>query len=104
MQQLVILETQAQGRRSLNVRATIRRSVKSFNSWLDAKSEFYSILLEEPITRRKALHVGVVLPALMTGAAIFGVELPVLTGLCLAAAGMMVCRLNKEDERKEDKQ
>ena len=99
MQQTITFENRAQERRSIDVLATIRRSVKSLNKWLDGKSEFYSRMLGESITWRKGLRIGVVLPCLFLVVLICTIQAPFITATCLASAGWLVYRLNQEDEK-----
>jgi len=47
---------------AIDVKATVREAVRRINQALDSKSEFYSRILGQAITWRKALRIGVVLP------------------------------------------
>ena len=68
------------------------------NQWLDSRSEFYSRILGQSITWRRALRIGVVLPLLVVAVAFCGVQDPAVTMTSLASAGWMVYRLNQEEE------
>lgn len=93
MQTTIQFETVAQ--RPLDVHAPIRKAVRVFNLWLDSPSRFYSRLLGETITWRKALRIGVVLPALMVTVALCGIQAPVVTAVSLASAAWLTFRLQK---------
>lgn len=97
MQQVINFETTDQVQ-PIDVRATLQQKIKSFNLWLDSKSVFYSRMLGESITWRKGLRVGVVLPCLFLVVLICTIQAPFITATCLASAGWLVYRLNKEEE------
>ena len=67
--------------------------------WLDAKSELFTLLCSETVTRRQVLRVHVILVfmgmALITAEASFVVSL-----LSLTAAAHHVYKLNQEDEQR----
>lgn len=93
MQTTIQFETVAQ--RPLDVQAPIRKAVRVLNQWLDSPSTFYSRLLGETISWRKALRIGVVLPALLAVVAICGIQAPVVTAVSLASAAWLTFRLQK---------
>lgn len=99
MQQTTIQFDQVlQEQRSVDVMAPVRKGVQVVNNWLDSRSDFYSRILGQTITWRKALRVGVVLPLLLVAVCICGVMAPLVTGTSLASAGWIVYRLNQEEE------
>ena len=83
---------------SVDVTAPVRKVVQVVNNWLDSRSEFYSRILGQTISWRKAIRVGVVLPLLMVAVVICGVMAPLVTGTSLASAGWIVYRLNQEEK------
>lgn len=93
------LEAQPQ---TIDVKATVREAVRRINQALDSKSEFYSRILGQAITWRKALRIGVVLPLLMVAVAVCVEQAPVVAGTSLAASGWIVYRLNQEEEGGKD--
>lgn len=99
MQQTTIQFDQVlQEQSKVDVLAPIRKAVQVVNNWLDSRSEFYSRIIGQTISWRKALRVGVVLPLLLLAVAICGVTAPLVTGTSLASAGWIVYRLNQEEE------
>ncbi|MGM9724354.1 MAG: Tat pathway signal protein [Prevotella sp.] len=97
MQQTIIFENRAQERRPIDVLATIRRSVKSVNRWLDSKSEFYSRICEFSVTRRIVLRVNLItLCCLICAVAIENNPLVSITAML--CAGYLVYRLNKQEK------
>lgn len=84
--------------RKVDVLAPVRKGVQVVNNWLDSRSDFYSRILGQTITWRKALRVGVVLPLLMVAVCICGVMAPLVTGTSLVSAGWIVYRLNQEEK------
>lgn len=82
----------------VDVMAPARKAVQVVNQWLDSRSEFYSRILGQGITWRKALRIGVVLPLLVVAVAVCVTEAPVVAGTSLASAGWIVYRLNQEEE------
>lgn len=99
MQQTTIrFDEELQAQQPVDVVAPVRKGVQVLNEWLDSRSEFYSRLIGQGITWRKALRVGVVLPLLMLAVAVCGIEAPVVTATSLAASGWIVYRLNQEEE------
>ena len=82
----------------VDVMAPMRKAVQVINRRLDSRSEFYSRLLGQAISWRKALRIGVVLPLLMVAVAVCGVEAPIVTITSLASAGWIVYRLNKGEK------
>lgn len=99
MQQTTIQFDQVlQEQRSVDVLAPVRKGVQVVNNWLDSRSDFYSRILGQTITWRKALRVGVVLPLLLVAVCICGVMAPLVTGTSLASAGWIVYRLNQEEK------
>ena len=99
MQQQTIVFDEVRSGGTVDVRATIRQKIKSVNLFLDSRSEFYSRMLEEDITWRKGLRVGVVLPCLLIAVAVCALQALLVTVVCLASAGWIVYRLNKEDRK-----
>lgn len=103
MQQTTIRFDEAlQVQQPVDVMAPARKAVQVVNKWLDSKSEFYSRILGQSISWRKALRIGVVLPLLLVIVAICVIEAPVVAGTSLASAGWIVYRLNQEEEVKSD--
>ena len=103
MQQTTIRFDEAlQVQQPVDVMAPARKAVQVVNKWLDSKSEFYSRILGQSISWRRALRIGVVLPLLLVIVAICVIEAPVVAGTSLASAGWIVYRLNKEEEVKSD--
>ena len=82
---------------SVDVTAPIRKAVQVVNNWLDSRSEFYSRILGQAISWRKALRVGVVLPLLMVAVVICGMMAPLVTVTSLTSAGWIVYRLNQQE-------
>ena len=98
MQQTTIqFETAAEVQR-VDVKAPLRKVEQVINSWLDSRSEFYSRILGQTISWRRALRIGVVLPLLTVAVVICGVHAPAVTMTSLASAGWIVYRLNQEEE------
>ncbi len=83
---------------TVDVLAPVRKAVLVVNQWLDSRSDFYSRLLGQSITWRKALRIGVALPLLLVAVAVCAIEAPIVTGTSLASAGWIVYRLNQEEE------
>lgn len=79
---------------TVDVVATLRDKVQQVYRWLDSRSGFYSRLMGETVTWRMALRAGVVLPAMMTAVVICGMQAPMVSAVCLVAAGWTVYRLN----------
>lgn len=99
MQQTTIQFDEAlETRQPVDVMAPVRKRVQVINQWLDSRSEFYSRLLGQSISWRKALRIGVVLPCLMVAVIVCGIQAPMVTMTSLASAGWIVYRLNKEEE------
>lgn len=98
MQQTINFEAQAQVRPAIDVRATIRRKIKSVNQWLDQKSKFYSRIAEFPVTRRLVLRVNAV-SLCLTGAAIAIEQQPLFSTIAIACAGWLVYRINQKDKK-----
>ena len=97
MQQTITFENRAQERRSIDVLATIRRSVKSLNKWLDGKSEFYSRICEFSVTRRIVLRVNLItMCSLICAVAVENNPLVSITAML--CAGYLVYRLNKQEK------
>ena len=82
----------------VDVMAPARKAVQVVNQWLDSRSEFYSRILGQGITWRKALRIGVVLPLLLVAVVICGMSAPMVTGTSLASAGWIVYRLNQDEK------
>ena len=87
---------------TVDVVAPVRKAVQVVNQWLDSRSVFYSRLLGQSISWRKALRIGVALPALMVAVIICGMQDPLVTGTSLASAGWIVYRLKKEEQKGEN--
>ncbi len=97
MQQTITFENRAQERRPIDVLATIRRSVKSVNYWLDGKSESYSRICEFSVTRRIVLRVNLItMCSLICAVAIESSPLVAITAML--CAGYLVYRLNKQEK------
>lgn len=99
MQQVINFEPSAQAQ-SLDVRATIRRKIKSLNLWLDTKSEFYSRICEFAVTRRLVLRINLVSLCLIIGAVAIEQQ-PVASVISALCAGYLVYRLNKQDNTQQ---
>lgn len=98
MQQTTIRFDEAlQVQHPVDVTAPARKAVQVINHWLDSRSEFYSRILGQAITWRKALRIGVVLPLLFVTVAACGMQAPLASLACTASAGWIVYRLNKEE-------
>ena len=98
MQQTTIQFETAAPVQPIDVKAPLRKAVQAINRWLDSRSEFYSHILGQSITWRRALRLGVVLPAAMVAVVACGVTAPLITGTSLASAAWIVYRLNQEEE------
>lgn len=95
MQQTTIrFDRSAEVPQTVDVVATLRDKVQQVNRWLDSRSGFYSRLMGGTVTWRMALRAGVVLPAMMTAVVICGMQAPMVSTVCLVAAGWTVYRLN----------
>lgn len=81
----------------VDVVAPLRKAVQAINRGLDSRSEFYSRMLGQDISWRKALRIGVVLPMLFVAAAVCVASAPVIAGTSLACSGWIVYRLNQEE-------
>lgn len=90
-----VLGTQA---RPVDLTAPLRRAAQSVTRWLDSPSEFYSRLLGDTITWRKALRIGVTLPCLTVLTAACAWQAPLVTAYSLAASAWIVYRLNQEEK------
>lgn len=82
----------------VDVVAPVRKAVQVVNQWLDSRSEFYSRILGQSVTWRKALRLGVVLPALTVAVCASAWHAPAATVTSLAGAGWIVWRLNQQEE------
>ena len=99
MQQTTIQFDQVlEAQQRVDVTAPIRKGVQVVNRWLDSRSEFYSRILGQDISWRKALRLGVVLPSLMAAVAVCVTQAPVVAGTSLACAGWIVYRLNQDEK------
>lgn len=99
MQQTTIQFDQVlEAQQRVDVTAPIRKGVQVVNRWLDSRSEFYSRILGQDISWRKALRLGVVLPSLMVAVAVCVTQAPVVDGTSLACAGWIVYRLNQDEK------
>lgn len=96
MQQVINFESSAE-EQFIDVRATIRRRIKSLNRWLDTKSEFYSRICEFAVTRRLALRINLVSLCLTT-AAVAIEQQPVASVVSILCAGYLVYRVNQSDK------
>ena len=96
MQQVIEFESSAK-QQPIDVRATIQRKIKSFNHWLDAKSEFYSRICEFSVTRRLVIRVNLV--TLCVGLAAIAIEQqPITSVVSTICAGYLVYRINKSEK------
>ena len=86
-----------QEQQRVDVVAPLRKAVQAINRGLDSRSEFYSRMLGQNISWRKALRIGVVLPLLFVTVAACGMQAPLASLACTASAGWIVYRLNKEE-------
>ena len=87
-----------QEQQRVDVVAPLRKAVRAINRGLDSRSEFYSRMLGQDISWRKALRIGVVLPLLFVAAAVCVAHAPLIAGTSLACSGWIVYRLNQEEE------
>jgi hypothetical protein len=69
----------------------------SLQEWLNAKSEFYSGLMEEPISRVQVVRVHLAFVSLVLIALLIEQQ-PVLACVMAACAGWLVYRINKGKE------
>ena len=76
--------------------ALVRGGVQRVNSWLDSRSDFYSRMLGESISWRKALRIGVALPACVVAAAVCVSTSPMSSLVMGGVAGWIVYRLNQD--------
>lgn len=102
MQQTINFEAQAQVRPAIDVRATIRRKIKSVNKWLDQKSKFYSRICEFAVTRRLVLRVNLVSLCLIIGAVAIEQQ-PVASVISALCAAYLVYRVNLSDKEGGEK-
>lgn len=76
---------------------TVREKIVSLyhriNAWMDGKSTFYTSISGFAVTRRTALHIGIVLPAAMA-AVVIGADKSIL--ISLAALVVCCCIIGKE--------
>ena len=99
MQQTTIQFDQVlESQQPIDVMAPVRKVVQVINNKLDARSDFYSRIMGQSISWRKALRIGVVLPLLMVAVVVCALDAPVVTGTSLASAGWIVYRLNQNEE------
>ncbi|WP_028897837.1 hypothetical protein [Prevotella sp. HUN102] len=98
MQQTINFEIQAQARPAIDVRATIRRKIKSLNLWLDQKSEFYSRIAEFPVTRRLVIRINLVSLCLIV-AAVAIEQQPIVSVISALCAACLVYRVNHSDKK-----
>lgn len=87
-----------QEQQRVDVVAPLRKAVQAINRGLDSRSEFYSRMLGQNISWRKALRIGVVLPLLFVAAAVCVAHAPLIAGTSLACSGWIVYRLNQEEK------
>lgn len=66
----------------------------NINNWLDSDSRLYSIIMEEPITRRTVILVNLIM-ALLLMCAIIGVEYPLITLILMCCAWILVKRIKR---------
>ncbi len=98
MQQTTIqFDEQQLVQQPVDVLAPIRKLVQSVTHFLDGRSAFYSQLIGQSISRRRALRIGVVLPALMVAVAMCVASSPLVAAVCLASAAWIVYRLNQQE-------
>lgn len=100
MQQVINFEPSAQARQPLDVRATIRRKIKSLNLWLDTKSKFYSRICEFSVTRRLVIRINLVSLCLIV-AAVAVEQHPVASVISALCAGWLVYRINQTDKNQQ---
>jgi hypothetical protein len=97
MQQVIEFESSAK-QQPIDVRATIQRKIKSFNHWLDAKSEFYSRICEFPVTRLLAIRINLLFLCLIL-AALAIEQQPITSVVATICAGYLVYRINKSEKK-----
>lgn len=83
---------------SLKLSERIANAKSAINTWLNAKSEFYSRIAEFSVSRRTAIRIGIVLPTLMSVAVIAVIEAPIAAITAATAAAWIVYRLNKSEK------
>lgn len=84
-------------KRNVNVLSILKAKRKSFNLWLNARSEFYSKLAEFPVTRKTVLRVNAIGLFGLIGA--LAVEsAPVITVVAFIISAAMVYQLNKDEK------
>lgn len=85
-------------KKTSDIRTAQRAS--SFGEWLEAKSETGSFLMGEdgPVSRKEVLMVNAIILLLIIIACVADGALW-LTALCMICCGVLVKRLNKEDEK-----
>ena len=98
MQQVIEFESSVKEQQPIDVRATIQRKIKSINLWLDSKSEFYSRIVEFPVTRRLVLRVNAVSLCVIVSAAAIEQQ-PITSVVSTLCAGYLVYRINKSEKK-----
>ena len=68
-------------------------------SWLDEQSEFYTMIMEEPVKRRTVILVNLVAVCILT-AAIMAEGALIISFIATFCAGYLVKRLNTKDDKK----
>lgn len=90
MQQVIEFENSAK-QQPIDVRATIQRTIKSLNLWLDSKSEF-------SVTRRLVIRVNLVSLCVIV-AAVAIEQQPITSVVSTLCAGYLVYRMNKSEKK-----
>lgn len=95
MQQTTIQFTAQQAQQRVSLQEKAREMSRSYNRWMDSKSEFYSRIAEFTVTRRAAIRIGILLPLLMVLAAITVEQAPMVAIVSAVISGTIVYQLNK---------
>lgn len=71
--------------------------VKNCKEWLNAKSEFYSVIMEEPVSRILVLRVHLIMLCCLI-CAVAVENSPLVSITAMLCAGYLVYRLNKQEK------
>lgn len=83
--------------RSRSLRESLSEKRKSLNSWLNAKSSFYTCLCDLPVTRRLAIRLNLVFLCLFL-AVLFIDHLPIVATFAVTYVVYGAYRINKLTE------
>ena len=87
----------------VDVAATLRQAKVRADRWLDSESRFYSAIGGFPVTWRKAIRIGIILPSvffILTGCA---AENPMLAASAALSAGWLTYRMKDQSRRETEK-